>query len=123
MLQTIENLNGKNVYHYPNGVAINYVFGENFIYTKGNVDIHIAVNGKNNGGYSYEQNLREELPQSVKTNVELLGGRITKGAIRYGKCFVPHNSALSKLKDYMALAEIISSSLENSKNNRIFVNY
>ena len=105
---TIEKHNNKTVFNYLNGVTIQYVDGME--YTKGKVDIHITVNGESSTkGANYNQLLH--VTDEVKGIIEMLGARITKKHIYYGKCFIDKSSALSKLKDYMALAEIVSNGL------------
>jgi hypothetical protein len=108
----------KMVETFPNEVAL--TLEEDSIscnkYNDGKVAISITVNGKNNGGYTYDQNLKEELPNDVIQQVEFLGGRVTTKEILYGSKFVPKQAKLAKYADMQVLAEIISSSLDNHKN-------
>lgn len=83
-------------------------------YNDGKVAITITVNGNNNGGYTYDQNLKKELPSDVISQIEFLGGRVTTKEILYGNKFVPKTAKLAKYADMKALAEIVSNSL-NSK--------
>jgi hypothetical protein len=109
---TINQSNNKIVFEYPNGVSIQYVSG--MAYTNGLVDIHITVGGESlTKGANWNQSL--SLPIEAITAIETFGARVTKKHIYYGKCYVEKTSALSKLKDYMALAQIIVSILNNSK--------
>jgi|TARA_B110000977_G_C10662714_1_gene332506 hypothetical protein len=107
----------KMVEKLPNNVAL--TLEENSIncnkYNDGKVAISITVNGKNNGGYTYDQNLKDELPIDVIQQVEFLGGRVTTKEILYGNKFVPKQAKLSKYADMKALAQIISSSLNKSE--------
>ena len=97
----------------PNNVAL--TLEENSIscnkYNDGKVAISITVNGKNNGGYHYDQNLKEELSDEVINMIEFLGGRVTTKEILYGKKFVDKKSKLAKYNDMLAMAQIVSSSL------------
>ena len=103
---TIERTNSKTVFHYPNNVSIQYVDG--MPYTKGKVDIHITIGGESSTkGANHNQLI--SITDEVKSMVEMLGARLTAKHIYYGKCFVEKSSALSKLKDYMTLAELIGS--------------
>ena len=106
---TLEKRSNKTIFHYPNNITIQYVDGME--YTKGKVDIHITIGGESSTkGANYNQLI--EVSDNVRTIVETLGARITSKHIYYGKCFVEKSSSLSKLKDYMALAEIICGSLK-----------
>ena len=149
MLQTIQKNEKKNVYQYNCGITIQHVHGMK--YTSGKDDIHITIDGSSStDGANWNDELA--IPESTKFLLGTLGARATKKHIIYGKQYVPKNSALSKLKDYMALAElletelkslkqskpwtsddyytfddacndgIIGNNLENSKNNSIFIN-
>jgi len=110
MLRKIEKLEKKNVFHYDYGVTIQQVFGMS--YTNGNDDIHITINGgSSTSGENWDGELN--LPSDVIQLLELVGARKTKKHIYYGKCYVPKNSSLSKLKDYMALATMIETELAN----------
>ena len=64
----------------------------------------------NNGGYTWDQNLKEELPKDVIQQVEFLGARVTTKEILYGSKFVPKQAKLAKYSDMKALAQIVSSS-------------
>jgi hypothetical protein len=102
----------KTIFEYPNNVTIQYVDGME--YTKGKVDIHITIGGESSTkGANHNQLI--SVTNEVRDIVEMLGARITAKHIYYGKCFVEKSSALSKLKDYMALADIIVSILNKSK--------
>ncbi len=106
---TVEQHNNKTIFRYPSNVTIQYVDGME--YTKGKVDIHITIGGESStNGANHNQLI--EVSDNVRTIVETLGARITSKHIYYGKCFVEKSSSLSKLKDYMALAEIVCSSLK-----------
>ena len=106
---TIEKNNNKTVFNYPNGLTIQYVDGMR--YTNGKVDIHITIGGESSTkGANYNQLI--SVTNDVRNTIEMLGARITSKHIYYGKCFVEKSSSLSKLKDYMALAEIICSCLK-----------
>ena len=98
----------------PNNVAL--TLEENSIscnkYNDGKVAISITVNGKNNGGYTYDQNLRDELSDDIINTVEFLGGRVTTKEILYGKKFVDKKSKLAKYNDMLAMAQIVSSSIK-----------
>jgi len=148
MLHKIEKTKTKMVYHYDCGITIQQVHGCS--YTCGKDDIHITINGSSSTkGANHNDELA--IANSTKFLLEALGARTTKKHIIYGKQFVPKNSSLSKLKDYMALAELLEcemknlfsghynfgmvdcdekgyptsefmNRLDNSKNNRIFVN-
>jgi hypothetical protein len=102
----------KTIFEYPNNVTIQYVDGME--YTKGKVDIHITIGGESSTkGANHNQLI--SVTDEVRDIVEMLGARITAKHIYYGKCFVEKSSALSKLKDYMALTDIIVSILNKSK--------
>ena len=150
MLRKIEKTKTKTVYHYDCDITIQHVHGCS--YTNGKDDVHITMHGSSSTkGANFDDELA--IADSTKFLLGTLGARATKKHIIYGKQFVPKNSVLSKLKDYMALAELLecemqnlfrnfgSSSftmddcdecgyptkeymnhLDNSKNNRIFVN-
>jgi hypothetical protein len=106
---TIEKHNSKTVFNYPNEVTIQYVDGME--YTKGKVDMHITIKGESStAGTNHNQTI--VVTDEVRSIVEMLGARITTKHIYYGKCYVDKSSALSKLKDYMALAEIVSNMLK-----------
>jgi len=106
---TIEKHNSKTVFSYPKGLTIQYVDGME--YTKGKVDIHITIKGESStNGANHNQLI--EVTDEVRAIVEMLGARITSKHIYYGKCYVEKSSSLSKLKDYMALAEIITNLLK-----------
>jgi hypothetical protein len=106
---TIEKHNNKTIFKYPHNVSIQYVDGMS--YTNGKVDIHITINGASStNGANYNQLI--EVTDNVKSIIETLGARITSKHIYYGKCFVDKSSSLSKLKDYMALAEILCNSIK-----------
>ena len=110
MLQTIEKTEKKNVYHYDCGITIQHVHG--LPYTNGKDDIHITINGTSStNGANWGDSIT--LPNSTLTLLQTLGARATKKHIYYGKCRVPKNSSLSKLKDYMALAELLEVELKN----------
>ena len=109
---TIEKNNSKTVFNYPNGLTIQYVDGMG--YTNGKVDIHITIGGESSTkGANHNQLI--SVTDEVRNTIEMLGARITSKHIYYGKCYVDKSSALSKLKDYMALATIIVSILNKSK--------
>lgn len=107
----------KMVETFPNEVAL--TLEEDSIscnkYNDGKVAISITVNGKNNGGYTWDQNLKEELPKDVIQQVEFLGARVTTKEILYGSKFVPKQAKLAKYSDMKALAQIVSSSLNKSE--------
>lgn len=148
MLRKIEKTKTKTIYHYDCDITIQHVFGCS--YTNGKDDMHITIHASSStSGANWDDKLA--IADSTKFLLESLGARATKKHIIYGKQFVPKNSALSKLKDYMALAELLEcemknlfsgnynfgmsdcdetgyptsefmTRLDNSKNNRIFVN-
>jgi len=103
----------KMVEFFPNNVAL--TLEEDSIncskWNDGKVSISITVNGKNNGGYTYEQNLKEELPTETISIAEFLGARVNKGEILYGTKFVDKKAKISKLNDMRVIAQYISESL------------
>jgi len=104
--------NNKTIFEYPNNLTIQYVDG--MAYTNGKVDIHITIAGASSTkGANYNQSIL--VTNEVRDIIETLGARVTAKHIYYGKCFVDKSSSLSKLKDYMALADIITSILNQSK--------
>jgi hypothetical protein len=104
----VKQSENKIVFEYSNNVSIQYVSGMN--YTNGKVDIHITIGGESaTKGANWNQSIN--LPIEALTAIETFGARVTKKHIYVGKCYVEKSSALSKLKDYMALAEILVSIL------------
>ena len=96
----------KTMRSYPNGFTLQVVKG--YPYTNGKVDIHITKDGSSSsGGANWDDTV--SLTENQISILNQMGGRTTTKHILYGKQMVDEQSALSKTRDMMALAELLSS--------------